>query len=682
MTPVQDAVLSLLPELAYPHDPSAKQTRDLLVKAKTGTGKTVAFLVPAIEARLNAIEAAGKKALADAGVTSDKDIETRARRVFAKNQVGTLIISPTRELATQIANEAIKLTHWHKDFEVRLFFGGASKREQMRDWQRGRRDIVVATPGRLRDVLENEGIREAFKNTQLFVLDEADTLLAMGFRDEIDAIKEYLPEVPERQTFMFSATLSKPIQQVARSVLARDHHYIDVVPKDDSPVHAHIPQYHTVLPSAEDQVPHILRLVAHDQLINAGRSKVIIFLNTTKQTQLFATLFRELAKVTLPAARNTQIYEIHSKRPQEGRTNTSNMFRKDEGGASILVTSDVSARGVDYPGVTRVIQVGMPGGTEQYIHRVGRTGRAGTTTGRGDLVLLPWEIGFVSWQLTDVPLKPLPTNELTSQVSELAAKYDANPEEFFKGIKLNDKPHHDPRRRFNTGPRLYPNTQAKTHEELPSKLAALLENVDEDAIKETLGSLLGYYLAKAPELRVQKEVIVQGLKDWTTGAMGLPTPPYISAALLERLGYKDGRTRNFGGERKRSFPSRNESHWMGRGSTKGREGGGFQGEREGGFRADREGGFRAGREGGFRGDREGGGFRAPREGGFRAPREGGFRAPREGGDREGGFHGQPRLRTAAIRTSTSTVASRISTAEAHAASDARSRPIAPMRGGR
>lgn len=159
MTPVQAAVLSRLPELAQPYDANTAAkgaARDLLVKARTGTGKTLAFLVPAIEARINAINEYAKQAAREAGQESDAHFEARAKRLFTREHAGTLIISPTRELATQIANEALRLSHHHEGFEVRLFVGGLSKRDQMREWMRGRRDIVVGTPGRLRDCLENE----------------------------------------------------------------------------------------------------------------------------------------------------------------------------------------------------------------------------------------------------------------------------------------------------------------------------------------------------------------------------------------------------------------------------------------------------------------------------------------------------------------------------------------------
>lgn len=160
MSVVQAAVLPLLPDLARPYDPEdTKGPRDLLVKAKTGTGKTLAFLVPAIEARLQALQAQSTKAVGDSGLRPDKRLEKQAKRGGARDEVGALIISPTRELATQIAHEASKLSAKHGGFEVKLFVGGVSKGSQMRDWTRSSsRDIVVGTPGRLRDVLESESM--------------------------------------------------------------------------------------------------------------------------------------------------------------------------------------------------------------------------------------------------------------------------------------------------------------------------------------------------------------------------------------------------------------------------------------------------------------------------------------------------------------------------------------------
>ena len=169
MSPVQAAVLPLLPNLVRRYDPDEKDPapRDLMVKARTGTGKTLAFLVPAVEARLKALEAHAKQVEKDT-MNDSKPLIARAIDQYAKSHVGALIISPTRELATQIANEAMKLTRHHDRFEVKLFTGGLSRERQKRSWNMGRRDIVVATPGRLRDFIENEpGFSEALRTTEM-----------------------------------------------------------------------------------------------------------------------------------------------------------------------------------------------------------------------------------------------------------------------------------------------------------------------------------------------------------------------------------------------------------------------------------------------------------------------------------------------------------------------------------
>jgi ATP-dependent RNA helicase MSS116 len=351
----------------------------------------------------------------------------------------------------------------------------------------------------------------------------------MGFRADIDAIVNFFPETPIRQTFLFSATVSPAIRQVARDVLDPDHVFIDVVPKDESPVHAHIPQHFTVLPSASEQIPHLVRLIAHDQLANPGNSKVMVFLNTTKQTQLFSTLLHELSTTTLPA--RSQLYEIHSKRTQAARTSASNAFRRDRSGAAILVTSDVSARGVDYPGVTRVIQVGIPASTEQYVHRVGRTGRAGKG-GRADLVLLPFEQKFVRYQLSDVPIEELSHGTLLNQTTALAGKFESDPAAFFESSKEAESRPNDvtiKARRF----RDKPNTVLGS---LNTQVTGLIDQVDPDAIREVFVSLLGYYLPKAGDMHISRNSAYEELQKWTTEACGLPKPPFISEELLAKMG--------------------------------------------------------------------------------------------------------------------------------------------------
>ena len=395
------------------------------------------------------------------------------------------------------------------------------------------------------------------------MLDEADTLLDMGFREDIEDIMKRMPPTPERQAFMFSATISKAIQEIAREVLDPNHVFVNCV-TEESPVHAHVPQYHTVLPSASDQLPHILRLLAHDQLANRGRSKTVVFFPTTKMTQLFHTLLREASKTILPFGRNTNFYELHSKRTQDQRTRASNAFRADTSGASVLVTSDVSARGVDYPGVTRVIQVGIPPTADIYVHRVGRTGRAGTE-GRGDLVLLPWETGFTTWQMGSIPLKTITVDELTSQVEELATEAD------------KDNTHTRAKQPYLT-----------TLKSVDDDVKELLTMVDEDAVKDTFVSSIGYYLGKAHELRIQRHAVVDGLKKWAVQALGVSKAPHISEEYLARFGVRGGGGHRFG-SRPAPYPGsdkkRSTSSWTDRGNQWGR---GSQSGRPGGRRSSQD----------------------------------------------------------------------------------------------
>ena len=171
MSPVQARIFPLLPDLALPYDPATPPTkdkpRDLLVKAKTGTGKTMGFLVPAIEARLKAINAHLETSLKDSNITVTPQFKAKAINRYATDRVGTLIVSPTRELATQIAVEAANLTAKHVGFQVRVLLGGESKFRQIKEWQ-GRKDIVVCTPGRILDLLESQPeFAAALQHTQV-----------------------------------------------------------------------------------------------------------------------------------------------------------------------------------------------------------------------------------------------------------------------------------------------------------------------------------------------------------------------------------------------------------------------------------------------------------------------------------------------------------------------------------
>ncbi|RPD65723.1 DEAD-domain-containing protein [Lentinus tigrinus ALCF2SS1-7] len=525
MSPVQAAVLPLLPGLIEPPKEGEEPTgpRDLLVKARTGTGKTLGFLIPAVESRVNTLRAHAEQVAKDTG-SSSKVALSRAVDRFAKQNVGALIISPTRELATQIANEAIKLTENHEHFQVQLLVGGLPRRKQQREWNIGRRDIIVATPGRLRDFIENDpGFKEDLQTTQMFILDEADTLLEMGFREDIDAISQHLPQPPARQTFMFSATMPTAIEQVARRVLAKNHSFINCVPANAAPTHLQIPQHYTAVPSPDEQVPHILRLIAEDQLANPGKSKVLIFLPTTRLVQLYSTIIERLGPQVLPAGERTRFAEMHSKKAMNTRIKTSDWYRRDRSGASVMVTSDVSARGVDYPGVTRVIQVGVPQSRSSYVHRVGRTGRGkDLSTGRADLVLLPWELGFLTWQLMDIPLKELTTNQLQDSVTDLAQKHDADPSAFFpvEREQQQDNRRWDRRDRDQRQSLRFEPHVASRLEQIPEAIKKLQPTMDKADVIDALSSIMAFYASNSDQIRVQRPVTVAGIHQWAEALVG------------------------------------------------------------------------------------------------------------------------------------------------------------------
>ena len=366
----------------------------------------------------------------------------------------------------------------------------------------------------------------------------------MGFRDDIETIKSYLPKSPERQTLLFSATVSAAIRQVALSTMSSSYKYINCVSVDDSPVHDHIPQYHTVIPDPSQLFPYLLQLITHDQLSTEEKSKIIIFFSTTKAVQLFSDFISRAAPQVLPSGRKTKVYEMHSKRDMDRRMAVSKSFRNDTSGASILITSDVSARGVDYPGVSRVIQMGVPASGDMYIHRVGRTGRGDNKTGRGDLVLSSWEMGFMKRQLRSMPLKPLTMSDLQEQTRELANSKDAEmagPGKEAECIRRLD--------------------------EIEPLCRTIARRVSEEGAHEVFMSQIGFYLGRIHDLGLNKDEVVSGLQAWAQELFGLERPPVVPYSAQMRLGLlSDG-----GNMSRRTSPSRSPRSWEGRGSRSSRQ---------------------------------------------------------------------------------------------------------------
>ncbi|KAI4369836.1 hypothetical protein MLD38_018238 [Melastoma candidum] len=361
MTVVQEATL-----------PVILKGKDVLAKAKTGTGKTVAFLLPSIEM-----------------ITKSPPFERDQKRP----PVLVLVICPTRELALQAAKEANTLLKYHPSIGVQVVIGGTRLSLEQKRMQTNPCHILVATPGRLRDHMENtSGFSTRLMGVKVLVLDEADHLLDMGFRRDIERIIAAVPK--QRQTLLFSATVPDEVREVCHIALKRDHEFINTVQEGSEETHAQVRQTHLVAPL--DKHFALLYALLRDHVADDVNYKVLVFCTTAMVTKLVADLLGEL---------KLNVREIHSRKSQSYRTKVSDEFRKSKG--LILVTSDVSARGVDYPDVTLVIQMGLPSDREQYIHRLGRTGRKGKE-GLGILMLAPWEEFFLS-TIKDLPLSKATT---------------------------------------------------------------------------------------------------------------------------------------------------------------------------------------------------------------------------------------------------------------------------------
>ncbi len=334
-TPVQEAAI-----------PPLLAGRDLLAEAPTGTGKTAAFALPILQslaARLDAARAAGER-VDGRGAPRDG----RASRPAA------LVLAPTRELAMQVA-EAIH--RYGRELGVRVVpvYGGQPITAQLARLARGV-DVVVATPGRAVDHLERGTLR--FDEVGTVILDEADEMLDMGFADDLDRILGALPG--QRQTALFSATIAGPIADLAERHL---HDPVRVrVRREEAPAGE---------PARVRQVAYVVR--RPDKLAALGR---ILDLEDGAATLVFARTRGEVDDLAEAlSGRGRDAAALHGGLAQEQRDRIMGRFR--EGALDVLVATDVAARGLDIEHVTHVVNYDVPSSPGTYVHRIGRTGRAG-----------------------------------------------------------------------------------------------------------------------------------------------------------------------------------------------------------------------------------------------------------------------------------------------------------------
>ncbi|KAG8525519.1 DEAD-box ATP-dependent RNA helicase [Bacidia gigantensis] len=320
--------------------------RDLMACAQTGSGKTGGFLFPILsQAYLNGPASNAPPQAGGMGYRSRKALPT------------SLILAPTRELVSQIFDESRKFAYrsWVRPCVV---YGGADIGSQLRQIERGC-DLLVATPGRLVDLIERGRISLA--NIKYLVLDEADRMLDMGFEPQIRRIVEVedMPGVNDRQTLMFSATFPRDIQMLARDFL-KDYVFLSVGRVGSTS--------ENITQSVEYVEDMDKRSVLLDILHTVGAGLTLIFVETKRMADSLSDF---LINQNFPAT------SIHGDRTQRERERALEMFRN--GRCPILVATAVAARGLDIPNVTHVVNYDLPTDIDDYVHRIGRTGRAGNT---------------------------------------------------------------------------------------------------------------------------------------------------------------------------------------------------------------------------------------------------------------------------------------------------------------
>ncbi|KAB2099634.1 ATP-dependent RNA helicase [Alternaria gaisen] len=548
---------------------------DIIAQAKTGTGKTLGFLVPVIQ-----------RIIANAPELGEKP---RGYKRARPDDIRAIIISPTRELAEQIAVEAKKVTSG-TGIVTQVAVGGTQKRAMLQKTQREGCHLMIATPGRLFDILSDPYSGVKAPKLSALVMDEADRLMDDGFSKEIDEIKNFLPDPAEveRQNLMFSATIPREVVGLVRATMRPGFHFAKCVDENEEPTHQRIPQKYVNLAGFENIMPALYELVLQSQQkAQSGESrpfKAIIYFNSTAEVTLAASVFYKLGggfKRNTPLS-GLRAYEIHAKLTQAQRTRAADDFRFAKSG--ILFSSDVTARGMDFPEVTHVIQIGLPRERDSYIHRLGRTGRAGKE-GEGWLFLTPFEKHEVRRRLNNLPLQD-GTHTLETATVDMTQAAEM-PEDVAKILSDTVEAHK----------KVY-----------PDQLDA--------AFRGLFGSFQWYG---------DKQGLLEGANRLAEFGWGMPSPPPPPASL-----FMGGRGRGGGGRS------------GGRGGFGGGRGGGggFGGDRGGdrrggggggGYDRSSYGAERSGRSGGFGGNRGGdrGGFGGDRRGG------GGFGGDR-GGDRRGG----------------------------------------------
>ncbi|CAI4340663.1 AAC_collapsed_G0010690.mRNA.1.CDS.1 [Saccharomyces cerevisiae] len=376
----------------------SSEDHDVIARAKTGTGKTFAFLIPIFQHLINT-------------------------KFDSQYMVKAVIVAPTRDLALQIEAEVKKIHDMNyglKKYACVSLVGGTDFRAAMNKMNKLRPNIVIATPGRLIDVLEKYS-NKFFRFVDYKVLDEADRLLEIGFRDDLETISGILNEKNSKsadniKTLLFSATLDDKVQKLANNIMnKKECLFLDTVDKNEPEAHERIDQSVVISEKFANSIFAAVEHIKKQIKERDSNYKAIIFVPTVKFTSFLCSILKNEFKKDLP------ILEFHGKITQNKRTSLVKRFKKDESG--ILVCTDVGARGMDFPNVHEVLQIGVPSELANYIHRIGRTARSGKE-GSSVLFICKDELPFVR-ELEDAKNiviakqeKYEPSEEIKSEVLE------------------------------------------------------------------------------------------------------------------------------------------------------------------------------------------------------------------------------------------------------------------------
>ncbi len=403
-TPVQAEVL-----------PKTLEGMDVTGKAQTGTGKTAAFLITILSAFIKTPHEAGRKPGAP-----------RA-----------LILAPTRELVMQIDKDSRSLSKYCTGIRTLAVYGGMDYQKQLRQLEQGTVDIVVATPGRLLDFKSKGGLSLA--KVEILVIDEADRMLDMGFIPDVRRIIESTPPKTRRQTLLFSATLTPDVVRLA-SRWTKDAITVEIDPDQVATDTIHQVVY--IVTEAE-KFKVLYNLVVRDRL-----ERVLVFANRKDHSQQLARRFAALGI-------NTGL--LSGDVAQERRIKTLEAFRG--GKIRVLVATDVAARGLHVEDISHVVNYNLPLNPDDYVHRIGRTGRAGAT---GISVSFADEMDAQQIPVIEQYLgRSLPCNQPDESLLHEPVPVQSTPAELI----IEPARQHGPDRRHGHGPRRRPGQNGRSRDQ-------------------------------------------------------------------------------------------------------------------------------------------------------------------------------------------------------------------------